>query len=123
MKKINWDKFWCLLIIGVVLGTFFTILLVGCKETPKTTNLMADPMSAILKPNDTWVQKYGDSKESTLVFNLVILDRSNANQHQAIIRAIGDPNDPNSIESRLSRLEPEEMIIEAISVNDPNKGN
>ena len=95
MKKVNWDKFWCLLIIGTVLGAFLITLLVGCEETHKIGNPMADPMSAILKPTDAWKQKYGDSEESALVFNLVVIDRTNAQQHQAIIRAITDPNDPN----------------------------
>ncbi len=77
------------------------LMIVGCNEAQQQTVATTDPFGIILQPSPQWTEKFGDSKESVLIFNLCRLDLNNARQHRSFI----DPNDPNSIESRLRLCE------------------
>ncbi|MDD5381851.1 MAG: hypothetical protein PHG53_09495 [Phycisphaerae bacterium] len=95
------------------------LLVAGCKEVHKSkeiataTDPNTDPMSVLLKPNQQWIDEYGDSKESQIIFTLVRMNKVNGDYHVALTNKILDANDPNSVESRLRKLEPKD-------INDPN---
>lgn len=115
-----------LLTIIVVFILFMITVISGCEESQKAKpTIVTDPMSVILKLPDNWKAKYGDSSESVLVYNMVVLDYMNTRNHQLIIKSIADPNDPNNIESRLRKLESKAIMDGSIirgvwTQTDPN---
>lgn len=93
-----------LLTIIVVFILFMITELSGCEESQKAKPaIVTDPISILVQPPKAWFDKYGDSKESRLIFAMMVLDVNNLQQHKKIARAvigafnsITDPNNPNN---------------------------
>jgi hypothetical protein len=128
MKKNEWlvgaIGLTSLVTIIVVFILFMITALSGCEPSSKQITTTADPMTLLPKPDPNWIAKYGDSKESRLVYSMAFERYERKQYDLAIIRKIVDPNDPNSVESRLKKLELAKSDYAAVEIdsNDPNKG-
>lgn len=102
-----------LLIIGVVL-VVFALIVGGCEESQQS----ADPLTILKPPPERWISKYGDTEEGRLVYGIYLVDSGGAQERMKIVRYLIDPNDPNSIKSRLADIEARLTKLEA---RDPNE--
>jgi pyoverdine/dityrosine biosynthesis protein Dit1 len=83
----------------------------GCEDKfkGKCESSVTDPVSVLKPPPKEWLDKYGDTDESRIIYSIAVIDVNNLQQHRKLAGFIlADAN-------RIDRLE--KTVLE----NDPNK--
>jgi len=84
------------LVISVFATLIILLMLLGCEVTESAKTVPVKPLRSHLTPiRQDWIDVYGDTLESQIVFNLVILRRNDLVIAEVINRL--HPQDPNEV--------------------------